>query len=188
MIHILDSELRLITPSDPHWLTGECQQVKPEVRHYQLTHDYLIHSLRDWLTRKQKETRRGRADLLLEERYSVWKIKKENRHLPSLPEWIMIVLYASKKKMSSDRINMLCCSMLYYLASSLLQLLVLIPIIGVFILGGFAWFGSLTDTRTGRSVYAMFVLNVIVVIMLFSRLRNKSNAKSRYYWYWCFAK
>src|SRR5262249_44718267 len=30
-------------------------------RYYQLTHDYLVPSLRDWLTRKQKETRRGRA-------------------------------------------------------------------------------------------------------------------------------
>ena len=35
---------------------------KPGERYYQLTHDYLVHSLRDWLTRKQRETRRGRAD------------------------------------------------------------------------------------------------------------------------------
>ena len=37
-------------------------------RFYQLTHDYLVPSLRDWLTRKQKETRRGRAELRLAER------------------------------------------------------------------------------------------------------------------------
>ena len=28
-------------------------------KYYQLTHDYLVPSLREWLTRKQKETRRG---------------------------------------------------------------------------------------------------------------------------------
>ena len=39
-------------------------------RYYQLTHDYLVHSLRDWLTRKQRETRRGRAELRLAERSS----------------------------------------------------------------------------------------------------------------------
>ena len=37
-------------------------------KYYQLTHDYLVPSLRDWLTRKQKETRRGRAELLLADR------------------------------------------------------------------------------------------------------------------------
>ena len=37
-------------------------------RFYQLTHDYLVQSLGDWLTRKQKETRRGRAELKLAER------------------------------------------------------------------------------------------------------------------------
>ena len=30
---------------------------------YQLTHDYLVPSLRQWMTRKQRETHRGRAEL-----------------------------------------------------------------------------------------------------------------------------
>ena len=55
----------------------------PATRYYQLTHDYLVHSLRDWLTRKQRETRRGRAELRLAERSSLWNAKPENRHLPS---------------------------------------------------------------------------------------------------------
>ena len=40
----------------------------PAGRYYQLSHDYLVHSLREWLTRKQRETRRGRAELRLAER------------------------------------------------------------------------------------------------------------------------
>ena len=39
-----------------------------EARSYQLTHDYLVPSLRAWLTRKQRESRRGRAELRLAER------------------------------------------------------------------------------------------------------------------------
>ena len=61
-------------------------------RYYQLTHDYLVHSLRDWLTRKQRETRRGRAELRLAERAALWNAKPENRHLPSLVEWATIRL------------------------------------------------------------------------------------------------
>ncbi|HQZ66326.1 MAG TPA: SUMF1/EgtB/PvdO family nonheme iron enzyme, partial [Planctomycetaceae bacterium] len=58
--------------------------------YYQLTHDYLVPSLREWLTRKQKETRRGRAELKLAERSSLWNARPENRHLPSLIEWLGI--------------------------------------------------------------------------------------------------
>ena len=62
LLRILDRELRLITPSDPEGMdsgaVGPCQQVP----HYQLTHDYLVPALRTWLTREQKQTRRGRAE------------------------------------------------------------------------------------------------------------------------------
>ena len=60
LIHILDPELRLITPTDPEGLASGSRANLPSGKYYQLAHDYLVHSLRDWLTRKQKETRRGR--------------------------------------------------------------------------------------------------------------------------------
>ena len=83
LIRILDPELRLITPTDPEGVTevvsdgwrvaggkDDSATSSPATHHpppitsyYQLTHDYLVHSLRDWLTRKQRETRRGRAEL-----------------------------------------------------------------------------------------------------------------------------
>ena len=64
-------ELRLITPTEPEEAEAGVAEPTPATadrRFYQLTHDYLVPSLRDWLTRKQKETRRGRAQLRLEER------------------------------------------------------------------------------------------------------------------------
>jgi serine/threonine protein kinase/formylglycine-generating enzyme required for sulfatase activity len=94
LIHILDSELRLLTPTDPEGLDdgGQPPQPAAEGRYYQLTHDYLVPSLRDWLTRKQKETRRGRAELLLADRAAVWNARPENRQLPSLLQWCGIRL------------------------------------------------------------------------------------------------
>ena len=43
--------------------------------------------MRDWLTRKQRETRRGFAELGLAERAAIWDSKPENRQLPSILEW-----------------------------------------------------------------------------------------------------
>jgi hypothetical protein len=114
LLRILDGELRLITPTDPEGTpigepdaaasgslasrsgpSGANANNPPahaggSPRYYQLTHDYLVPSLREWLTRKQKETRKGRAELKLEERTARWTAKPENRYLPSLREWIGI--------------------------------------------------------------------------------------------------
>jgi serine/threonine protein kinase/formylglycine-generating enzyme required for sulfatase activity len=93
LIRILDLELRLITPTESEPTAGEDQPARPgSQRYYQLTHDYLVHSLRDWLTRKQRETRRGRAELRLAERAALWNARPENRYLPSVWEWASIRL------------------------------------------------------------------------------------------------
>ncbi|CAN5274661.1 hypothetical protein BH11PLA2_BH11PLA2_43400 [soil metagenome] len=81
LMKILDGELRLVTPTESAEASGN---------HFQLTHDFLVPSLRDWLTRKQKETRRGRAELLLAERASLWQAKPSRRHEPSLIEWLRV--------------------------------------------------------------------------------------------------
>ncbi len=107
LIHILDPELRLITPTDPQGSPGEGQQIAPSGQYYQLTHDYLVHSLRDWLTRKQRETRRGRAELRLAERSSLWNAKPENRHLPSLLEWANIRLLTKMRDWTEPQRKMM---------------------------------------------------------------------------------
>lgn len=91
LIHILDSEVRLITPTDPEGKEEtDSSTAQAGAKYYELTHDYLVPSLHDWLTRMQKETRRGRAELLLADRAGVWNARPENRQLPSLWQWITI--------------------------------------------------------------------------------------------------
>ncbi|MFI5459403.1 MAG: SUMF1/EgtB/PvdO family nonheme iron enzyme [Isosphaerales bacterium] len=99
LIRILDNDLRLITPVD---LESSIDDDVPATvaaggRYYQLTHDYLVHSLRDWLTRKQRGTRRGRAELLLVERSALWNAKPERLHLPSAREWLRIRILTLRK-------------------------------------------------------------------------------------------
>ncbi len=118
VIGILDSATRLITPTDmndpdddrdePGHATDEpipqaatagqaAGRTPAPERCYQLTHDYLVPSLREWLVRKQKETRRGRAELLLADRAAAWNARPENRQLPSLRQWATIRLLTRKK-------------------------------------------------------------------------------------------
>jgi formylglycine-generating enzyme required for sulfatase activity len=112
LIRILDGEIRLITPTDPEGKDdpGEPGGVSPRspgVRFYQLTHDYLVPSLRAWLTRKQKETRRGRAELLLADRAVVWNARPENRQLPSLSQWFRIRWLSAKKQWTPPQRKMM---------------------------------------------------------------------------------
>ena len=80
LLAILGNELRLITPTEPESKAdgGTMKEEKggrpalqgppPPVlfqsspaRYYHLTHDYLVPSLREWLTRKERATIGGRA-------------------------------------------------------------------------------------------------------------------------------
>jgi eukaryotic-like serine/threonine-protein kinase len=109
LIRLLDGELRLITPTDPEGVDGEAQQTLGPAggRYFVLTHDYLVHSLQEWLTRKQKETRRGRAELRLAERAALWNAKPENRHLPAWWEWANIRLLTRKKDWTPSQRKMM---------------------------------------------------------------------------------
>jgi eukaryotic-like serine/threonine-protein kinase len=110
LLRILDSEVRLLTPTDPDAVAGAEESLAPAEaghRYYQLTHDYLVPALRDWLTRKQKETRRGRAELLLSDRAGVWNARPENRQLPSFRQWLGIRFLTAPKAWSPSERKMM---------------------------------------------------------------------------------
>ena len=96
LLRILDGELRLITPTDPEGAEQSSDNESGK-NYYQLTHDYLVSSLQVWLTRKQRETRQGRAELRLAELAAAWNAKPETRNLPSLPEWLWFLKHTRKR-------------------------------------------------------------------------------------------
>lgn len=102
LLRVLDGELRLITPTDPVGRES-LSRSGSESMYYQLTHDYLVPSLREWLTRQQKESREGRAELLLAERSALWTSKPENRHLPSMREWLSLQWLTNTRRWKSDQ-------------------------------------------------------------------------------------
>jgi formylglycine-generating enzyme required for sulfatase activity len=103
LLRLLDAEIRLISPTDPEGKTnpdGSVHESNKNLpaggRHFQLTHDYLVPSLREWLTRKQRETMRGRAELLLAERAATWSTRPSQRHLPAWHEDVRIRLLTKR--------------------------------------------------------------------------------------------
>jgi serine/threonine protein kinase len=110
LLTILHRDLKLITavaeekpePSGGDLGPSDSGSVAAQVS-YQLTHDYLVRSLREWLTRKRKETKQGRAELLLEERVAIWKDKRENKQLPSVPETLSIYHYTRPHSWDPDQ-------------------------------------------------------------------------------------
>ncbi len=93
-----------LTPSPSPKRRGEQEDFWGVSTQYQLTHDYLVPSLRDWLTRKQRESRRGRAELKLAERAATWSDKRENKQLPTVSEWLSIRTLTDSKKWTESEL------------------------------------------------------------------------------------
>jgi formylglycine-generating enzyme required for sulfatase activity len=149
LMRILDTTLRLVTPTDPEGVESGGWRVKGEeavgggrresvvrspssvatdhgprikdnglrsTRYYQLTHDYLVPALRQWLTRKQRETLRGRAELRLADRAALWQSRPQTRFLPSWYEWLDIVLFTPRRGWTEPQRQMMRKATQYHVA------------------------------------------------------------------------
>ena len=115
VMDILDAQLRLITPAEetegPNARVEGAQTYPPTFlapqQSFQLTHDYLVPALRDWLTRTEQATWQGRARLRLAERAALWNSRPENRHLPTPWEWAAIRFLTRSKDWTSSQRKMM---------------------------------------------------------------------------------
>ena len=91
LVQLLDQQLRLIAPADARSLglqsteqSASADSVAGAVeRRYQLTHDYLVPSIRQWLEQRRKLTLAGRMKNSLAERSEHWNHAPESRFLPT---------------------------------------------------------------------------------------------------------
>lgn len=140
LVRILDGELRLMTPTDPAGNLID-SKVDPRSKYYQLTHDYLVPSLREWLTRKQRETRRGRAEIRLAEMTSLWTALPQNRHLPSLLEFVRFRWWTRRRDWTDAQRTMLAKARNALLRKGAVTVGLL-----ALMLGGLAWLGRMQTT------------------------------------------
>lgn len=110
LLRLLDEDLKLITPTTPTGGTGEVTnsgQGNATAQYYQLTHDYLVPALGQWLTAELRRTRRGQALLRLRERSEDWNRRPEPRRLPTLQEWLAIHALVSRRRWTADERRMM---------------------------------------------------------------------------------
>lgn len=108
IVRILDLELRLITPVESELKYKDTRNDPSETveslrsgQYYQLTHDYLVPSVREWLFNDLSRSYAGRAQLRLRERAEDWSRRPESRRLPSLMEWLSIAWYVPSRTWSN---------------------------------------------------------------------------------------
>jgi formylglycine-generating enzyme required for sulfatase activity len=125
LLQILDAELRIVTPTGPAGGESSVDGSLPRERsrYYQLTHDYLVHSLRAWMNEKQQATRRGRALLTLAERADAWHVRRDNRFLPSWLEWAKILLWTRPRDWNEPQRKLMHAANRYHVTQSLVALM-----------------------------------------------------------------
>ncbi len=157
LLHILDTRLRLITPTEPEQPAGARAPGESEV-YYQLAHDYLVEPLRRWLTSKQRETLRGRAELRLADQAALWGARTERRHLPSLWGWLDALLWTRSDSWTPTQRRMMRAATRWHAIRAAVWLLLLIAL-GYFGAAGWKTFldqrdAVLAQTATERLLHA----------------------------------
>lgn len=89
LLHVLDADLRLLTPVD----TLETSDGQAS---WQLTHDHMVPALRVWLLARKADTLRGRAELRLSERAREWHQRPDPARLPGVSEWLRLRLLTKR--------------------------------------------------------------------------------------------
>ncbi len=131
LLQVLDNELRLITPTDPigsNVSDDSLSESGDGIRYYQLTHDFLVPALYEWLNKKQRETRRGRAELRLAEHASLWASKPVAKFAPSWSEWLSIRTLSSPRTWNETERRMMRFAGRRHLARTCVVLVVLMAL------------------------------------------------------------
>jgi formylglycine-generating enzyme required for sulfatase activity len=211
LMRLLDSGLRLVTPTTPDGAlmdsaTGEISTsgrfasvslaggVEPDMGEtpsrvrskpmscYQLAHDYLVPSLREWLTRKQRQTFRGRCELRLVERAAVWQAQPQARNLPSWWEWAGIRLATPRRRWTEPERRMMAVAGRYYG----LRMAALAIILSGLVIGASAVRASLEEQRKSEHARGLVskiasadIANVPTAIEELAGYRNWADAPLR---------
>ena len=140
LLEILDRQTRLLTPIDTddgevpvteledfNTNISESTAANTPLPSFQLTHDYLVPAIRTWLGQKQQQTWRGRAQLRLTERTSIWNTDPRTRYLPTIWEYVPMWLGTQKASWTLPQRRMMRAAFYHHAvrASALVALLLL---------------------------------------------------------------
>lgn len=128
LLDVLNRELRILSPIDTAEGSGTDSNGGTC---YQLTHDYLVPALREWLTARQRASWRGRAELALHERSAQWVRSPQSRFLPSPMEYAAATVGVPRSRWRPEERRMMNAATRYYGGLVLMV---------AFVAGMFGWF------------------------------------------------
>lgn len=88
LMSILESDLKLISAADFLERTrSDASSSNVDETTYQLSHDFLVPSIREYLNSRQRQSWRGRLHQRLTEQAGLWNDQPKARFLPGMLEW-----------------------------------------------------------------------------------------------------
>lgn len=104
LLKYLDRDLHLVTPVDRTSPVATQVEGMGNERRFQLTHDFLVAAVRDWIGQARRQTARGRAELRMAEYAAQFAAQPERRQLPSFLDWLSFVfLTRTDRRTSSEQ-------------------------------------------------------------------------------------
>lgn len=119
LVEWLDRDVKLISRANPEPNDVESDQPSENFEpQYQLTHDYLVPSIRNWVNRNKIGNWRGRAELKLNELSGHWKVRPESRFFPWLVNFAKIKLATRNRRLAPDKEKYLSAATNYHVVRS----------------------------------------------------------------------
>jgi eukaryotic-like serine/threonine-protein kinase len=104
LLQLMEGDLKLISSSDSMEASSiESTEYSVDQTRYQLSHDFLVPSIRDWLASKQRATFVGRLHRSLSEQTMVWSLRRES----SIPAWFLYRTLIPKRNLTPNERAML---------------------------------------------------------------------------------
>lgn len=101
LMPILEADLKLISAVDSLEHSKSDSSISSSAdTAFQLSHDFLVPSIREWLNAKQRESFSGRLHQRLSEQAGLWGKQKDTRFLPNFWEWLLVRATLSQKSLS----------------------------------------------------------------------------------------
>ncbi len=111
LMKLLHTELRLLTPIAREEGSVSSESSDGQVRQfetaYQLTHDYLVPLIREWIQLELKDTRQGRLSLALQDQANQWNGRKSIRYLPTFIEYLQYRLGTNRQDWTEPEVKMM---------------------------------------------------------------------------------
>ncbi len=172
LIHILDGELRPITPTDPEGLTGCIGHSPASALYYQLLQPRC--SAKQLALASSAETRKAWVNCSWSmERSSLWNARPENRHLPSPLEWANIRLLTTGRDWTEQERRVMRRAEWVHGRRSLAALLLL----GLLTWGGVAGYGELQASALVESLRTASTADVARIVSQIAVYRHWADSR-----------